>query len=273
MFETSMIFISGLNLSSQPHSVFWLVCCIAVFSVSISKSGFGGALGALSAPLMLTILPAKVTLAVLLPIYLMADFWTVYIWRGYAVKTLLFWMVLTAVIGQFLGYLLIEVIDDNTLKAVIGALALVTGVRYWLAVLKPTMSAPSRAAVRDIRRRFRQRSAIWCTFSGLSSFISLTGGIGVQIFMLPMAIHRFFFVGTLAWYFLFINLAKIPFFFDLELFTAQTIGISATLLPVIPLGVIAGRWLNKKMSDKLFYRIGHLALVLLGIRLIWTSVS
>ena len=32
--------------------------------------------------------------------------------------------------------------------------------------------------------------------------------------------------------------------------------------------MIAGRWLNKKMSDKLFYRIGHLALVLLGIRLI-----
>jgi putative Ca2+/H+ antiporter (TMEM165/GDT1 family) len=88
-----------------------------------------------------------------------------------------------------------------------------------------------------------------------------------------MAIHRFFFVGTLAWYFLFINLAKIPLFFDLDLFTAQTIGISAALLPVIPVGVIAGRWLNKKMSDKLFYRIGHLALVLLGIRLIWTSVG
>ena len=70
-----------------------------------------------------------------------------------------------------------------------------------------------------------------------------------------------------------VAIAKIPFFFDLELFTAQTVGISATLLPVIPLGVIAGRWLNKKMSDKLFYRIGHLALVLLGIRLIWTSVS
>ena len=138
MFDIPMIFISGLNLSTQPHSVFWLVCCIAVFSVSISKSGFGGALGALSAPLMLTILPAKVTLAVLLPIYLMADFWTVYIWRGYAVKTLLFWMVLTAVIGQFLGYLLIEVIDDDTLKAVIGALALVTGAVSYTHLTLPT---------------------------------------------------------------------------------------------------------------------------------------
>ena len=157
---------------------------------------------------MLTILPAKVTLAILLPIYLMADFWTVYIWRGYAVKTLLFWMVLTAVIGQFLGYLFIELIDDSTLKAVIGVLALLTGMRYWLALVKPASTARPRTAVRDIRRRFRQRSAIWCTFSGLSSFISLTGGIGVQIFMLPMAIHRFLFVGTLAWYFLFINLAK-----------------------------------------------------------------
>lgn len=273
MFDLLITFVSGLNLSTQSHGVFWLVCCAAVFSVSISKSGFGGALGALSAPLMLTILPAKVTLAILLPLFLMADFFTVFIWRGYAVKTLLFWMVLTALIGQFLGYILIDFIDDNSLKAVIGALALITGVRYWVAVWRPALSAHSKAAFRDMRGRFRQRSVIWCTFSGLSSFISLTGGIGVQIFMLPMAIHRYFFVGTLAWYFLFINLAKVPFFFDLNLFSPQTFGISVALLPVIPLGVLAGRWLNKKMSDKLFYKIGHLALVLLGIRLIWASLA
>lgn len=268
-----MSFLSELNLSTQPDILFWCVCCIAVLSVSISKSGFGGALGALSAPLMLTILPAKATLAILLPLYLMADFWTVWIWRGYAVKRILFWMVLMAVIGQFLGYLLIEVIDDNTLKAVIGALALVTGVRYWLGVFRPRAAVHTRVAVRNMRRRFRERSVVWCTFSGLSSFISLTGGIGVQIFMLPMAIHRFFFVGTLAWYFLIINLAKIPLFFELDLFSFQTAGISLLLIPVIPLGVIVGKWLNRKMSDQLFYKIGHLALVVLGLRLIWTSVG
>ena len=267
------VFLSDLNLSTQPDLLFWAVCCIAVLSVSISKSGFGGALGALSAPLMLTILPAKATLAILLPLYLMADFWTVWIWRGYAVKKLLFWMVVMAIIGQFLGYLFIEVIDDSTLKAVIGALALVTGGRYWLRVFRPQAAARPRAAIRHIRRRFRQRSGIWCTLSGLSSFISLTGGIGVQIFMLPMAIHRFFFVGTLAWYFLIINLAKIPLFFELDLFSPQTMGISFILLPVIPLGVLAGKWLNRNMSDQLFYKIGHLALVLLGLRLIWTAVG
>ena len=268
-----MSLFSDLNLSAQSDILFWTVCCIAVLSVSISKSGFGGALGALSAPLMLTILPAKATLVILLPLYLLADFWTVWIWRGYAVTHLLFRMVLMAVIGQFLGYLLIEVIDDNTLKAVIGALALITGARYWLGVFRPQIAARPRAATRLIRRRFRSRSAVWCTFSGLSSFISLTGGIGVQIFMLPMAIHRFFFVGTLAWYFLIINLAKIPLFFELDLFSPQTAGISLALIPVIPLGVMAGKWLNKKMSDKLFYKIGHLALVLLGLRLIWTAVG
>lgn len=273
MSDPFSVFLSDLNLSTQPDLLFWVVCCIAVLSVSISKSGFGGALGALSAPLMLTILPAKATLAILLPLYLMADFWTVWIWRGYAVKKLLFWMVVMAIIGQFLGYLFIEVIDDSTLKAVIGALALVTGGRYWLRVFRPQAAARPRAAIRHIRRRFRQRSVIWCTLSGLSSFISLTGGIGVQIFMLPMAIHRFFFVGTLAWYFLIINLAKIPLFFELDLFSPQTMGISFILLPVIPLGVLVGKWLNRNMSDQLFYKIGHLALVLLGLRLIWTAVG
>ena len=119
-------------------------CCLAVCHLYF-QIRFGGALGALSAPLMLTILPAKVA-AILLPLYLMADFWTVDLAGLWS--ELLIWMVVIAVIGQFLGYLFIEVIDDNTLKAVIGALALVTGARYWFGVLKPkTAARPGRPFV------------------------------------------------------------------------------------------------------------------------------
>ena len=95
-----------------------------------------------------------------------------------------------AIIGQFLGYLFIEVIDDSTLKAVIGALALVTGGRYWLSVQTtgrgpapcghPAYPPPLSPALSHLVY------IVWPV-----SFISLTGGIGVQIFMLPMAIHRF----------------------------------------------------------------------------------
>ena len=90
--------------------------------------------------------------------------------------------------------------------------------------------------------------------------------------MLPMAVHRFFFVGTLAWYFLLINLAKLPFFLDLDLFTTGSLVTSAALLPIIPIGVIFGKWLVRRINDRIFYHIAHFFLIILGLRLIYTSL-
>ena len=52
---------------------------LAVLAVTISKSGFGGALGSLSLALLLFVLPPKVALGVLLPLFLITDVWVVYI--------------------------------------------------------------------------------------------------------------------------------------------------------------------------------------------------
>lgn len=264
--------LSALSIQTDNMAIFWLVAGLSVFSVAVSKSGFGGAMGALAAPLMLTVLPAKTALAVLLPLFLATDFWTVYIWRGYSVKKLLGWMVVMGVIGQILGWMVISYIDDQTLKACIGGLALFMGVRYWYRVYKPSIGKAAAHVKKAMRKRFRERAAIWCTLSGFSSFISLTGGIPVQVYMLPMAIHRFFFVGTLAWYFLLINLAKLPFFLDLELFTTGSLVTSALLLPIIPVGVIFGKWLVRRINDRIFYHIAHFFLIILGLRLVYTSL-
>ena len=254
---------------SVSATAFWFFCCLSVFVVSITKSGFGGSIGALAAPIMLTVMPAKLALGVLLPLYLCADIWTVYLWRGYAVWWLLFWMVLFAVLGQFLGWLVIGYIDDDMLKAVIGVIALVTGGRHFISMLPVTLGRLKAPHHKLMRQQHRKRASVWCSLSGLSSFVSLTGGIPIQVFMLPMKLQRFFVVGTLAWYFLFINVAKLPFFIELDIFTADTLMLSLILLPVVPAGVIVGRWLNKNMSDRLFYHIANAALVILGARLLF----
>ena len=251
-------------LSDAP-ALFWLIGGVAVFIVAVAKSGFGGAMAALSAPLMLTILPAKTALAVLLPLFLLSDIWSVWLWRGFAVKRYLFWMVLAASIGQIIGYFVIGVIDDETLKRIIGGLALFISLRYGYRMLKPHLQNIDK---RGVRRRFRERSLIWCTLSGLSSFISLTGSIPVQIYMLPMRLQRFYFVGTLSWYFCLINVSKLPLFFNLEIFTPQTMLVSAWLAPIVPLGILCGWWVNKKINDKIFYHVTHFLLMLLGLYLV-----
>tara|TARA_B100000497_G_scaffold55267_1_gene63292 strand:+ start:163 stop:510 length:348 start_codon:yes stop_codon:yes gene_type:complete len=105
-------------------------------------------------------------------------------------------------------------------------------------------------------------------FSGFSSFVALTGGIPAQIFLLPLGLERQLFVGTMSFYFLIINLAKLPFFFNLEVFSHTSILLSFIVLPILPLGIYLGKFLNKKLSDKLFYHISHFALFLCGINLI-----
>jgi hypothetical protein len=82
---------------------YWSICALAVLLMAIAKSGFGGAIASLSAPLMLTILPARETLAILLPLYMVTDIWAILIWRGYCYWRILFWMVLFAIIGASAG--------------------------------------------------------------------------------------------------------------------------------------------------------------------------
>ncbi len=138
---------------------------------------------------------------------MLTDIWAIMIWRGYCYWRILFWMVLFAVIGQILGYLLISMINDDMLKAMIGAIAIEIGCRYFIRLNSQTRNDEKR----KMRKNIPARASIWCSLSGFSSFISLTGGIPVQIFLLPLRMHRYLVVGTSAWFFFSINIAKIPF--------------------------------------------------------------
>ena len=104
----------------------------------------------------------------------------------------------------------------------------------------------------------------------MSSFVSLSGGIPAQVFLLPPGLARQAFVGTLSVYFFVINIAKIPFYTEIGIFTEETIQVSLWLALVIPVGVLIGRWLNQNMSDRIFYDISHLVLLGMGGRLFST---
>ena len=66
--------------STYDYSIlFYLTAFLSVSVVAISKSGFGGGLGGLGVPIMLFILPAKVVLAVFLPLIVLMDLWVIYV--------------------------------------------------------------------------------------------------------------------------------------------------------------------------------------------------
>ena len=247
---------------------FWALALTAVIAVAISKSGFGGALGSLSVPILLFVLPPKAALGVMLPLFLLIDVWVVYVWRRMLDRRILLIMCLFGLLGQLVGWLLFDYLSDALLTGLIGGVAVITALNYLRRRIWPGKRTTTEIAA-IVTRRIWQRSFLWCGLSGFSSFVSLSGGIPAQVFLLPHGLARQAFVGTLCVYFFVINLAKIPFYFAVGMFSHQTMVVSALLIPVIPVGVFIGRWLNARMSDRIFYDISHVILLVMGAKLIY----
>ena len=260
----------GFEAMQATPVYFWLICFLSVMAVSISKSGFGGALGSLSTPILLFVLPPKLALGVLLPLFLITDIWVVYLWRKWMHKRFALIMCGFGIAGQLVGWLLFDYLDDRMLTMLIGIVGLVISLDYARQLVWPSGDTDEDVA-RRMMARLWQRAFGWCGLSGLASFVSLAGGIPAQIFLLPHGLARQAFVGTMTVYFFIINLAKLPFYGDLDIFTADTLLVSALLLPVIPLGVYIGRQLNRMMSDRIFYLFSYSVLFAMSIKLIYDA--
>ena len=259
--------INGFEILETSPEYFWFLAVLAVLAVSISKAGFGGAMGSFSVPILIFVLPPKLALGVLLPLFLVTDVWVVYIWRSMLDKRIVTIMCVFGVIGQIVGWLIFDYLNDNILTGLIGLIAIITALNYAWRRIKPLKQSSLEIAT-SVSRRIFQRGAIWCGLSGISSFVSLSGGIPAQVFLLPHALARQSFVGTLCVYFFVINILKIPFYVEIGIFSEETLTVSLWLLLVIPIGVFIGKWLNAHISDQIFYDISHIGLLAMGAKLL-----
>ena len=167
-------------------------------------------------------------------------------------------MTFAACIGQVLGWLLFKQINADVLMFLIGGLAIFTGGRYFWRLYQPAANAVLARSPRCGPCDAANGSRLWLDGAGgIASFISLTGGIPSQVYLLPLNLPRAYYVGTMGWSFLLVNLAKLPFFIELGLFTTASLTASLALAVFVPIGVALGMWLNRVMNDTWFYHISH----------------
>jgi len=72
----------------------------------------------------------------------------------------------------------------------------------------------------------------------------------------------------MVWFFAIVNTAKLPVMVGLGFITRDTLLLSALFLPVMPLGIWAGKWINSRIPKEPFYVIVHILLLVLGLYLI-----
>ncbi len=262
----------GFEAMQASPVLFWSICFVSVTILAISKSGFGGALGSLSMPIILFVLPPKLALGVLLPIFLITDVWVVYIWRKHIHWRFVFIMCAFGFAGQMAGWLLFDYFSNAMLRAFVGTIGALTAVNYLRRLIWPRAELAEDITKR-LMARLWLRATGWCGLSGLASFVALAGGIPAQVFLLPHRLARQIFVGTMSVYFFVINVFKLPFYGDLGLFSAGSIKLSLLLLPFIPLGVYIGKRLNEVVSDRLFYHVTYSTLFLMSLKLLYDAAT
>ena len=111
-------------------------------------------------------------------------------------------------------------------------------------------------------------SLITGTLAGFSTMIGNSAGPIMSIYFLSMGLDKNRFIGTGAWFFLLVNLFKLPFHILVwKTIDASTFYFNAMLIPAVVFGAFTGVWLVKKIPEKPYKVIIIISVILAALQL------
>lgn len=218
----------------------------------MSKTGIQGT-GMLSVPLMALAFGGQSSSGIILPMLIMADIFGVWYYHRHAdwdsLKKLFPWAALGIVLGTLVG----SFINDEQFRLIM-AVVIILSVIVMIGLEYKSVKIPQHPV-------FVSSTGI---AGGFTSMIGNLAGTVMSVYFLSMKMPKNSFIGTTAWFFLVINVFKVPF----HLFVWHTITFNGFLLNIITLpAIIAGAFLGikivKQLSDK-NYRWFLIAVTLLA---------
>jgi uncharacterized membrane protein YfcA len=209
------------------------------FLVGMSKTGIQGT-GMLAVPLLAIIFGGINSSGVLLPILCIADIFGVMYYHRHASWSHLRLLFPSAAAGIVLGSLAGSYIDDNVFKLIMASVIVISVLlMLWL----------ERSHKKDIPANRLFANIVGMT-GGFTSMIGNLAGSVMAVYFISMRLPKNVFIGTTAWFFLIINLFKVPFHvFHWKTITAKTFLMDITTIPAIAVGAYAGIIIVQRMSD------------------------
>ena len=221
----------SLNLHTFEY-VIVLLCAIAI---GMAKTGLGG-LGMVVVPLLANIFGSKSSTGILLLLLIMADFFGVYFYHRYAESKKIIQLLPSALLGIFAGVYIGEKISDTQFQLLLGSIII------------------AGALMTMIKINVKQNKGLSAIIGFLGGFITMVGNAAgpiMSIYFLSMGFKKNKFIGTAAWFFLFVNVVKVPFHIVFwKTINFDTLLFDLILFPVILFGAIIGVWIVEKIPEK-----------------------
>ena len=251
----------GLDVSMIVDPLFYVAAVVAVLIVGVAKGGLGGGIGIVAVPLMAMVASPAQAAAIMLPILMVMDalalraYWRQWDWRHLRL------LIPASLVGTAFGFLTFRYFSPDGLRALVGVVALAYAMQYF------TRSE-------TIERRPPQAGAglFWGVTSGFTSFSIHAGGPPLQAYLLAQRLDRTTFQATSVLFFFVLNWSKVAPYAWLDQWNGDNLMTSLVLLPLAPVGVSLGRHLHNNVNDKLFFRVVHAALFVIGVKLLYDAV-
>jgi hypothetical protein len=216
----------------------WLLGAVSAFAIGIAKTGAPG-LGSFVAPLMvLTAGDARHAAAWTLPILSTADIFAVVFWRRHADSRKLFSLIPWVALGMIGGAFALS-LSERTLRRMIGGVVVLMLVVYVLRKRNP-------------QKQVTGRPSFYGVAAGFASTIANAASPVMNMYLLSNKLSKEQFVATGAWFFMVINLAKIPIYSWHHLFSPASLSFDLFMVPAVVCGAFTGLWIVHRVPQRVF---------------------
>src|SRR3954471_6686409 len=181
----------------------WVLLGCGAFFTGLSKTGIAG-IGVLSVALFANALPARDSTGALLPLLVCTDFFGVAFFRKHTEWRHLWKLFPWVVLGILLGCFALGRFSNTQAQRSIGAILLVMiTLQFWRQRQRGDLAARLPHAAWFV--------ALTGTRAGFATVTAKAAGPLMVLYLLAIGLPKLTLVGTGAWFFLLVNLFKVPF--------------------------------------------------------------
>ncbi|MCF3638446.1 sulfite exporter TauE/SafE family protein [Rhizobium sp. TRM95111] len=240
----------------------------AVLLVGLTKGGMGEALALMGVPILAMAVSPVQAAAILLPILIVSDVVSLWIWRRHHDRRTFLMMLPGGLAGVAIGWATAAYVPRDALRLIIGLIAILFAARYFYNQWRTR-----RGIVIPAKPHRLVPAAFFGTLAGYGSFVAHAGGAPFQVYALPLKLDPRNYTGTAVRYFATLNAVKLVPYFALGQLDTTNLSISATLVPLAILATAVGGYLIKRMRPEVFYPFMYAMALLAGLKLAYDGLS
>lgn len=215
---------------------------LASLIVGASKGGLASA-GALAVPILSIWMDPLMAAGVLLPIFIVSDVVGVWLYRKDFSRKNVLLLIPAGLVGVILATFLAPHLSSTIAELATGLI----GLFYCGHALRKKLRGHTAAVPFN-----RTKGAFWGVLTGITSFISHTGGPPFQSFVEPQKLPSLRFAGTNTLVFAAINLFKLPAYSAVGLFAQIHLPTLLAMAVVASIGAVLGRRLVQWLPQEVF---------------------